>query len=181
MIVLTLLAIGACQGTVGLLASIPIYKFWSRHRRVTPRCETVASEALENLDSPSDEPEQSLVSSTILKRSVLQRRKRVSYVARCAKDAQVEFGLLKPTDSNRLMVQRYLRDLMLSHNVRRSAIASSLPLAINLVFVPNQYHIEADQVLSSAAVQNRMEIHRSQWASGLLGIFRQAPLRFSDS
>jgi len=188
MIFTTLLAIGACQGIAGILSAIPLAKFWYKHSQIPRSVEGVSQEILTNIDEPTIDSVDLLtvVPDAVdeegrVTRRVLQRRNRTKYIATCAKEAQVEFGLLKPTESNRLMVQRFIRDRMLEHNLRHSAVAASMPLAVHLAFVPSAYHVEAQQFLASSAVQCRTEQMTLSWASCLRSIFRHRPLGFADS
>lgn len=73
------------------------------------------------------------------------------YAAYCGKLAKAEFGLLRRTEANRLMVQKFLRDEMRSHNVRNAHIAQILPIAVEVSFVPNSAEVMARQLRATTS------------------------------
>jgi hypothetical protein len=55
-----------------------------------------------------------------------------------AKSAKGQFGLLKPTTENRLVMQKFMRDLLVLKGVRPSTISSFICGALPLAFIPSQ-------------------------------------------
>jgi hypothetical protein len=66
---------------------------------------------------------------------------RHKFARKMARMAQAEFGLPKRTEANRLVVQRFIRDLMRKLSVRETHIATLLPIAVGLTFIPNEGHV----------------------------------------
>lgn len=75
--------------------------------------------------------------------------RRYRYSAYCARLAKAEFGLLKRTEANRLMVQKFIRDEMRSHNVRPTHVSFLLPIAVEATFLPTQSDLLAAQLRST--------------------------------
>lgn len=65
-------------------------------------------------------------------------------------------GITIETSANRLVAERWLGDRMRDRKMRPRHIKSMLPLAIESVFIPDQYQIEARRLRQSSAVQERV-------------------------
>lgn len=66
-------------------------------------------------------------------------------------------GISVYTEANRLVAHRWLHKAMVERGMRTMHITQMLPLALEAVFVPNQYEIEAAQLAQSRAIQQRIE------------------------
>lgn len=85
-------------------------------------------------------------------------------------------GVTKETGANRLVAHRWLSDRMRERGMRTRHIKSMLPLAIEAVFIPDKYEIEARALRQSLPVQNRVRLgtdelfaRRSPWLLNWFG------------
>lgn len=79
-----------------------------------------------------------------------------------ARAAKAEFGLLKRTEANRLVVQKFIRDAMRDRNMRPTHIAWYLPLAVEAAFIPTRYDILAKKIAATDAVAE-IEARNGPW------------------
>lgn len=93
--------------------------------------------------------------------------------------AKSEFGLLKRTEANRLMVRKFMRDHMREHGVRPSHIAAHLDKSVAIFFIPTKMDIEAVQVGATSLAHERNNRILADWQSffgrigGMLGFTKQ--------
>jgi len=87
------------------------------------------------------------------------------FQAKLVKLAKSEFGLLKRTEANRLMVRKFLRDHMQDHGMRPTHIAEYLDVSVAIFFIPCRQDLIAHQVGSSMAAQSMNEMIQTQWES----------------
>jgi len=132
------------------LTTLGIFAQWWYYRRrlVTPEQETIANHDLSVLDNYELE-EVEAKDGSVPARS---RSRYAAYVARCAK---AEFGLLKRSEANRLMVTKFCRDVMRERNVRFTHISALLPLAVELTFVPTEADVLAAQLRGTHTFKRR--------------------------
>jgi hypothetical protein len=83
-----------------------------------------------------------------------------AFVVRIAKG---EFGLLRRTRANQLMVQKFMRDYMREHGVRPSHIGLHLPMCVACFFIPSKQEIEAHQYGVSYIAYERDWMVRDLW------------------
>jgi hypothetical protein len=63
---------------------------------------------------------------------------RGAYQAKIIALAKAEFGLLKRTEANRLMVRKFLRDQMRDRKMRPTHIAAHLDISVSCFFIPSK-------------------------------------------
>lgn len=116
------------------------------------------------------------------------KAKRGRYVRKLALIAQAEFGLPQRTEANRLCVQRFLRDHMRSEKVRETHIATILPVAVGLTFVPNAGHVLDRELRAAQALREQVELVEGRlcgitpferWTSWWRGTAPAKEVRFS--
>ncbi len=66
------------------------------------------------------------------------RRRRVKFVVECAMAARNKFPLFKRSQANRIVVRKFIYDMMVARNMRASHIQAQLDYAVNLAFVENE-------------------------------------------
>jgi hypothetical protein len=93
--------------------------------------------------------------------------------------AKAEFGLLRRSQANRLMVRKDLRDLMRDRGVRPSHIAAHLDTAVAIFFIPSKKDVSNHQVGASALANERDDLVTTQWESIFGGVSRM--LGFPES
>lgn len=84
------------------------------------------------------------------------RRVEEEFVARLAVKARAQFGLLRYTEANKLMVDKWLRAQCKEMHVRDSDIARAVPVAVVMVFIPTKADIAARKLESAAATADRL-------------------------
>lgn len=83
-------------------------------------------------------------------------RKRCSYIANIATECKIEIeGISIDSAANRLVAHRWIKRRMVQHGMRVRHIQQTLPLAVEAVFIPDQFEVEARQVRQSRAVLDR--------------------------
>jgi hypothetical protein len=90
---------------------------------------------------------------------------RGKFLAKIVLLAKAEFGLLKRLESNRLMVRKYLRDLMRERGMRPSHIAQQLDVGVALFFVPSETDVLAHQIGATKEVTMRSFMVSTMWES----------------
>jgi hypothetical protein len=81
------------------------------------------------------------------------KRRRLRYVRQLRLIAHAEFGLMRRTEANRLVAQKFLRDHMRSKFVRERDIALILPLAVEMAFTANDGHLAAREERETIGVR----------------------------
>jgi hypothetical protein len=84
-----------------------------------------------------------------------RRKRRRLYprvVRTCVDMAQNKWGLPKDIPANRMMLRKFLGDHLAAHGMRPSHIASVLPIAVELSFVPSIAMIEAQEIAACGYV-----------------------------
>jgi hypothetical protein len=110
-------------------------------------------------------------------------RYRFSYVSLLASECKQALpGITKETGANRLVAHRWLGVRMRERGMRTKHIKSMLPLAIEAVFIPDKYEVEARMLRQSLPVQNRVELgsnvlqaRESPWLLNWFGARRRRP------
>nr|QDH91117.1 MAG: hypothetical protein H4Rhizo441558_000001 [Riboviria sp.] len=85
------------------------------------------------------------------------------FQAKLIKLAKSEFGLLKRTEANRLMVRKFLRDHMKDHGMRPSHIAEHLDVSVAIFFIPCRQDVRAHQVGASNVALTMEELILTHW------------------
>jgi len=84
--------------------------------------------------------------------------------------AKAEFGMLKRTEANRLMVRKYLKAWMERTDLRKSHMYLHLDFCTNCSFVPTAADIEAHQIgATRAALTAQSKLHT--WWESAYGSF----------
>jgi len=83
--------------------------------------------------------------------------KRKTFIAACVLEAKVQFGLPTDCEANRLMIRKFVRDMMVERGMRPTHIAGFLDLVVELVFVPSEDQILARRLRASVAWATRRE------------------------
>jgi hypothetical protein len=79
--------------------------------------------------------------------------------------AKAEFGLLRRTEANRLMVRKYMRDRMRDHGMRPSHVNQHLDVSVAIFFVPSKHDLMAHQLGASRVVAERDNALHTSWTS----------------
>lgn len=110
--------------------------------------EELGSELVESLDQ-SFVDDHSLVSADV--------RLRFHFVSDLVSECKASLpGITEESKSNRLVAERWLGNKMRERNMRTRHIKCMLPIALESVFIPDQYQIEARKLRQSRAVQERI-------------------------
>jgi len=158
-----------------LFSFLVFYFFFLKSNDIPLNVESLAAKIVATIDAPTDEGEDCLDGET----GKVRPERKASYISVCASMARVEFGGMKRTEANKMMVHKYIRDVMRDHGVRPSHIALLLPQAVEFAFVENAGEIIARQMRASDAVQTRSEVSSVGWTSRLRKI--QHNLGFKSS
>jgi len=110
-------------------------------------------------------------------------RNRFAFVASLVAECKCEIpGLDIETKANRLVVRRWLNNRMTERKMRPTHIRAMLPLAVESVFIPDKYEIEARALRQSRAVQDRVQLgndvlysRTDPWLLNWLGTRRRRP------
>jgi len=70
----------------------------------------------------------------------------LQYMNACVAECKVKFGVPANTTANRKAVERFAGSVMKGHGVRPTHIRQYLPLVTKMVFVPDQWQIEAERL-----------------------------------
>jgi len=85
-------------------------------------------------------------------------RSRPSYLSNVVAECKISIeGITVETKANMLVGQRWLSKKMLSDGLRPTHIARILPIAVQLLFVPDKYQMLAVQMRSSKAILDRLD------------------------
>jgi hypothetical protein len=103
--------------------------------------------------------------------------KRGKFQARLINVAKVEFGLLQRTESNRLMVRKFLRDYMREHGMRPTHIVQHLDVSTACFFIPSGQDILAHQLGASREAITREGMINTIWESAYGAIGRMLSFR----
>jgi hypothetical protein len=83
-------------------------------------------------------------------------RKRCSFITNIATECKIEIeGITIDNAANRLVAHRWIKRRMEKHGMRVRHIQQTLPLAVEAVFIPDRFEIEAREVRQSKAVLDR--------------------------
>lgn len=70
----------------------------------------------------------------------------LKYMNACIAECKVKFGVPSNTEANKKAVERFASNVMKSHGVRPTHIRQYLPMVVKMVFVPDQWQIEAERL-----------------------------------
>lgn len=88
---------------------------------------------------PIEEPPQDVMNSV----SNSKRTRRELLVLTLSQEAKNRFLLVERSQSNRMVVRRFIYDRMVNHGLRPAHIRASIDLAVEMAFTPDAYQIEA--------------------------------------
>jgi hypothetical protein len=105
-----------------------------------------------------------------LPQAIIPKARKFTFIAACVLSAKCEFG--QPTDNqaNRMAVRKFARDMMVERGMRPSHIMQHLPTVVSLVFCPTDIEIEADRIMHSDAVQDKIQrvAYKRSWFGRLV-------------
>lgn len=84
---------------------------------------------------------------------IVRKKCRLRFIRQLRLVAHEEFGLMRRTEANRLVVQRYLRDYMRSKSVRTKDIALILPLAVEMAFTATEGTLAGREIRETFGVR----------------------------
>jgi hypothetical protein len=70
----------------------------------------------------------------------------MQYMNACIAECKIKFGVPANTNANRKAVERFASSVMKGHGVRPTHIRQYLPMVTKMVFVPDQWQIEAERL-----------------------------------
>jgi hypothetical protein len=73
-----------------------------------------------------------------------------------AREVKVKLGCAKPTQANRLVAHELVNKAMEARDVRKCDRHKFLPLAVDMVFIPDKWAVAAAEFRKSAAVADRL-------------------------
>jgi hypothetical protein len=94
-----------------------------------------------------------------------KRYSRGAFQAKVIKVAKAEFGYLKRSEANRLMVRKYMRDLMRDRGMRPSHIAHHVDICVAIFFIPSRVDMEAHQIGAARDAHERNSVMITAWES----------------
>lgn len=142
-----------------IMATLLVYLLRPQKRPIVDRnIETLASDIMQGVDSNAASAKMDIdnMGST---------RKSGPFIAYIVVQAKAEFGLLKRLEANRLMVRKFLLELMKAQGMRPTHIAQHLDIAVAMVFVPSDSDIIAHKINATREVYDRGEEMKSTWES----------------
>jgi hypothetical protein len=112
------------------------------------------------MESLPADPTYNAAPGQVAERTVLARR-RSQFVAYCIRKTKFKFGLLRRTEANRLMVRKFVVDIMVERGVRDSHIYNQVDDVTELTFVPNEADvIRAEMRSAHQVVEMEYQAHR---------------------
>lgn len=85
------------------------------------------------------------------------------FVAAMAKCALAEFGRMKHTEVNRMMVRKFIRDKMREHDHRDAHIVRDIERCTELVFLPTEYDLDLKRWKSSRTAVRMYDEERKDY------------------
>jgi hypothetical protein len=154
-----------------LFCVVLIYKLWPRKRTgfvVEQDVEDLTTNVLANIDGDD------LVEEEEEREFFDPKRNKGRFLAKVVVFAKAKFGKTSRTEANRLMVRKFLYDLMCERGMRNAHIAQHLDVCVALFFVPSNAQIKAEQVASTREAVSRSILASASWESfyGLFGAKR---------
>ncbi len=149
-----------------LFAICVVYALWrlfKRTPRLTKEFEAHVTDVMANVDDCTFTEEE--------EGDYFNHMNRGRFQAKVIAAAKAEFGLLQRTHANRLMVRKFMRDLMRDRKMRPSHIAQHLDVSVSIFFIPSKADIDAHKVNASLEALIRDGEVSSVWESyyGALG------------
>jgi hypothetical protein len=106
------------------------------------------------------------------------RKKRDSIAVTLSQMARTKFPIETRSMANKLVVRHYIHSEMEKIGMRPFHIAQTIGLAVEMVFVPNEYDIEVAQFQSSIAYMNQFDrLERPYTTSWFSTLFKWMPSR----
>jgi hypothetical protein len=145
-----------------------VYKIWTLRRPtfvVEQDVEDLTTNVLANIDGDDlvDEEEENEFYN--------QGRNKGRFLAKVVTFAKAQFGKCTRNEANRLMVRKFILDLMVERGMRKAHIAQHLDICVALFFVPSNAQIVAEQIASTREAVSRSILADACWESfyGLFG------------
>lgn len=82
---------------------------------------------------------------------VVRKGQSHDYMNAVIAECKVKFGVPSNTIANRKAIERYASTLMKGHGVRPTHIRKYLPMVTKMVFIPDQWQVEAERLSGTAA------------------------------
>jgi RNase P/RNase MRP subunit POP5 len=98
-------------------------------------------------------------------------RKQGRFVAKVVTMAKANFGSCVKSEANRLMVRKFMLDLMRERGMRCTHITQHLDICVALFFVPSNAQIVAAQIASTREAITRTTLVSAVWES-FYGLFK---------
>jgi hypothetical protein len=151
-----------------IFCAILIYKLWPRKRQgfvVEQDVEDLSTNVLANIDGDDLVEEEDELEFFDAKRN------KGRFLAKVVVFAKAKFGKCTRSEANRLMVRKFLFDLMVERGMRNAHIAQHLDICVALFFVPSNAQIKAEQIASTREAVSRSILASASWESfyGLFG------------
>nr|UZN89739.1 RNA polymerase pre-readthrough protein [Tobacco necrosis virus A] len=112
----------------------------------------------------------------------VRKQKKHKFVKYLVNEARAEFGLPKPTEANRLMVQHFLLRVCKDWGVVTAHVHGNVALALPLVFIPTEDDLLSRALMNTyatrAAVRGMDNVQGEGWWNNRLGIGGQVGLAF---
>lgn len=168
-------------GVLGTFVGYQTWRYWSRYRgpyrQISEAAEEAGTTLLANTDVEGEDPEFYLE----VQNSFGEEKPRpvkcgafMRFVAASVVLVKAEYGLLEPTEANRLMVTHVVKRLLTLRNTRKSDIARALPYIIVGVFAPTEADILAKEMQYSVALGKAIARQRARYERrGLVEWMRQ--------
>lgn len=77
---------------------------------------------------------------------MVKKSRGMQYMNACIAECKIKFGVPTNTIANRKAVERFASSVMRGHGVRPTHIRQYLPMVTKMVFVPDQWQIEAERL-----------------------------------
>lgn len=90
-------------------------------------------------------------------------RNRNRYVKVLVQKIKARFGTAHDTDANRLVMRRYLHDYMVKRKNRPSVIAKTIPIVLEMCFIPDHDEVRLRQIASHPIVRKRKAYGQVSW------------------
>jgi len=132
---------------------------WLLGIQVPPKVELLAQELVmdSDLSVNLEEPYSSDV-------TVVSRRNHTRYITDLVDECKISIeGITVETKANRLVARRWLSKRMVSRGMRTHHIKTMLPIAVEMVFVLNEYEIIAHQLRYSKAILDRRDLQATKY------------------
>jgi len=125
-----------------------------------------ADATLHVLDDTECEDTQTVITRLTTKK--LSRRRKAHIVAsHMSREVRAKFGFKVKSEANELVAHKYIYDhISLMTDMRRADVASIVPLAVMLSFIPSSIELESKQMEVSQPFEERRRQFATAWHDG---------------